>query len=271
MAMPDGGPRPPRDASQQSPGPQDAGGYRLYADLAGWWPLISPPGEYAQEGAYLAAVLSSTAAVPVHEVLDLGSGGGHVAFHLADRFDLTLVDISPEMLAVSRRLNPRCRHIRGDMRTARLGRSFDAVLVHDAVDYITAEGDLKLVIETAYAHCRPGGIGVFVPDYLKDDFRRLTGAGGGGTDADGRQATFTEQTWDPDPGDDWVQAEYEFTLRGADGAVEVIRETHRLGTFSRQTWLDLLAGAGFVPGAGFAGRAMPGRAPDHLFTGHRPA
>ena len=243
--------------------------YRLYRDLATWWPLISPPGEYAREAAYLAAVLSSTAAVPVREVLDLGSGGGHVAACLKDRFDLTLVDISADMLSVSRQLNPQCVHLRGDMRTLRLDRDFDAVLVHDAVDYVTTAADLSLVIATAFAHCRPGGIAVFVPDYLSDDFREFTGAGGGGSDAAGRQASFTERTWDPDPSDDWVQAEYEFTLRGADGVVTVIRETHRLGTFSRETWLDQLAGAGFVPGRGFAGRAMPGQAPDHLFVGHR--
>jgi len=266
--MPDAG-QP--DAGQPSAGRPNADqpGYRLYRELAGWWPLISPPHQYAQEATYLAAVLSSTAAVPVHEVLDLGSGGGHVAAHIKDRFDLTLVDISADMLAVSRRLNPECRHLRGDMRTARLPRAFDAVLVHDAVDYITGHDDLARVIETAFAHCRPGGIAVFVPDYVKDDFREFTGAGGG-TDAAGRRASFTERTWDPDPSDDWVQAEYEFTLRGADGAVEVIRETHRLGAFGRDTWLRLLAGAGFVPGAGLAGRAAPGRAPDQLIIGHRP-
>jgi hypothetical protein len=139
------------------------------------------------------------------------------------------------------------------------------------VDYITGRGDLASVIETAYAHCRPGGIAVFVPDYLKDDFRKLTGSGGGDTDAAGRQASFTELTWDPDPAHDWVQAEYEFTLRDADGTVEVISETHQLGAFSREVWLSLLTAAGFVPGGGFAGRVMPGRRPDHLFLGHRPA
>src|SRR5450759_4186756 len=111
------------------------GEYRLYQDLAEWWPLISPPQEYAQEAAYLAAVLGS-APIPVREVLDLGSGGGHVAVHLKERLALTLVDLSEQMLAVSRRLNPECAHHQGDMRTARLGRTFDAVLVHDAVDYI---------------------------------------------------------------------------------------------------------------------------------------
>lgn len=41
------------------------------------------------------------------------------------------------------------------MRTVRLGRTFDAVFVHDAVDYMTSEDDLRHVIETAFVHCRP--------------------------------------------------------------------------------------------------------------------
>src|SRR5262249_20329203 len=125
--------------------------YRLYYDLAAWWPLISPPEEYAEEAAYLAAVLDS-APRPVRDILDLGSGGGHVAGYLKERAALTLVDLSEQMLAVSRRLNPECAHHQGDMRTIRLGASFDAVLVHDAVDYMTSEPDLRQVIETAFAH-----------------------------------------------------------------------------------------------------------------------
>ena len=253
--------------------------YRLYAELAPWWPLISPPEEYAQEAAYLTGVLAS-AALPVREVLDLGSGGGHVAAHLKGRFALTLVDLSEEMLAVSRRLNPECEHVRGDMRTVRLGRVFDAVLVHDAVDYMTSEDDLRQVIETAFAHCRPGGLGVFVPDYLADTFRAASG-GGGGRDAAGRQASFREWAWDPDPADEWIQVEYEFTLHAADGTVRVVREAHRLGAFRRDTWLRLLAGAGFdpVPGPGDGGShagSSPGEGSrggmrGHLFIGRRPA
>jgi SAM-dependent methyltransferase len=177
-------------------------------------------------------------------VLDLGSGGGGVAVHLKDRLALTLVDLSDEMLTVSRELNPQCEHVRGDMRSIRLGRTFDAVLVHDAIDYMTTEDDLRQVIETAFAHCCPGGLAAFVPDHVADAFQPISG-GGGGSDATGRQASFTEWTWDPDPADDWIQAEYEFVLRDADATVQVVRETHRLGAFSRGTWLRLLSGAGF--------------------------
>jgi SAM-dependent methyltransferase len=257
------------------------GEYRLYQDLAQWWPVISPPQEYAAEAAYLAGVFASTA-VPVREVLDLGSGGGHVAVHLKERLALTLVDRSPEMLSVSRGLNPECVHVQGDMRTVRLGRVFDAVLVHDAVDYVTCEAGLRQVIETAFAHCCPGGIAVFVPDHTAETFRADGGGhgGGGGGDAAGRRATFSEWTWDPDPADDWIQAEYEFVLRAADGDVQVVREAHRLGAFRRDTWLSLLADAGFGPdarcgpdaGSGPDARTGPdpgGQMPRNLFIGHR--
>jgi len=240
-----------------------ASDYRVYSELAAWWPLISPPEEYTAEAAHLADVFRA-AEVPVREVLDLGSGGGGVAVHLKERRAMTLVDLSDEMLDVSRRLNPECEHVRGDMRTIRLGRTFGAVLVHDAIDYMTTEDDLRQVIETAFAHCRPGGLAVFVPDHVADTFEPFSG-GGGGSDASGRQASFTEWTWDPDPDDDWIQAEYEFVLRDADATVRVVTETHRLGAFRRATWLRLLAETGF----GTLTTENPAEIRGHLFLGRR--
>ena len=248
------------------------GEYRLYRDLAGWWPLISPPEEYAADAAVLIRVLD-TAPVPVRTILDLGSGGGHVARQLRPAAEMTLVDISAEMLAASRELNPGCEHIQGDMLTLRLGRSFDAVLVHDAVDYVTTEAELALVAATAFAHCRPGGLAIFGPDHTADTFRPGRG-GGGGSDATGRQATFTERTSDPDPADEWIESEYEFRLRSADGSVQVVRESHRLGAFRHSTWMRVLTVAGFTPepddvAPRYAGPAAGGMR--HLFVGRRPA
>jgi hypothetical protein len=62
------------------------------SDLAEWGPLISPPEDYAEEAAFCATVLAS-ADIPVGEVLELGSGGGHNAFHLKGQFAMTLVDL----------------------------------------------------------------------------------------------------------------------------------------------------------------------------------
>jgi len=240
--------------------------YRLYGELAAWWPVISPPAEYAGDAEAVEREFAA-AAVPVRTLLDLGSGGGHVALHLRRNRSVTLADLSPDMLAVSRQLNPDCEHVQGDMRTIRLGREFDAVLVHDAVDYVISQADLALVVGTAFAHCRPGGIAVFAPDHTAETFRAGAGAGGG-HDGSGRQASFTERTTDPDPGDNWILAEYEFTLRDADGTVTIVPEAHRLGSFRRATWLALLTAAGFT--AGVRELSVPGRARRVLFTGLRP-
>ena len=241
---------------------------RFYGDLAVWWPLVSPPEEYAEEAAFAATVLRS-ASIPVREVLELGSGGGHNAVHLKARFTMTLSDLSHEMLDVSRRLNPECEHHQGDMRTLRLGLSFDGVFVHDAVDYMATEADLRRAIETAFVHCRPGGIAVFVPDRTKESFEESSDHGG--TDgADGRGVRYLDWTWDPDPDDTWALTEYAFLLRDVDGAVQVVHETHRLGVFGRDAWVRLLTDAGFEPTVirEVTSEDRPGR---DFFVGHRPA
>jgi trans-aconitate methyltransferase len=218
-------------------------GHHFYRDLAPWWPLISPPADYAEEAGLCASVLAS-AAIPVREVLELGSGGGHNASHLKSRFTMTLVDLSAAMLSVSRELNPECEHLLGDMRTVRLGRTFDAIFVHDAVDYMTTEADLRQAMETAFAHCRPGGLAVFVPDHTAETFQPATHHGGhDGTD--GRAVRYLEWVWDPDPTDTWGLAEYAFLLRDADGSVQVVHDTHRWGVFGRDVWLRLLRDVGF--------------------------
>lgn len=240
--------------------------YRLYRDLAEWWPLISPPQEYAEEAAFAATVFGQ-ASGPVREVLELGSGGGSNASHLKSRFDLTLVDLSGDMLDVSRRLNPDCAHVQGDMREVRLGRTFDAVFVHDAVNYMITEGDLAKTIETAFVHCRPGGVAVFVPDHVAETFEAETGCGGG-DGSDGRGARFLEWSWDPDPADTWMRADFVYMLRDQDGPVQVVHESHRLCLFSRDTWLRLLAEAGFEAQA-ITEETSEDREPRLLFAGRR--
>ena len=96
---------------------------KLYGELAEWYPVFSAPEEFRQEAALFARVLTETSDRAPRSVLELGSGGGNNASHLKAHFAMTLVDLSPHMLAVSRALNPECEHLEGDIRTVRLGRT----------------------------------------------------------------------------------------------------------------------------------------------------
>jgi ubiquinone/menaquinone biosynthesis C-methylase UbiE len=109
----------------------------LYRDLASWWYLLSPPEHYVDEARQYHHILHEISSTTPRTLLELGSGGGSNAFHLKEHYQMTLVDLSAEMLVVSQKVNPECEHIQGDMRSVRLGRLFDAVFIHDAIGYMT--------------------------------------------------------------------------------------------------------------------------------------
>jgi SAM-dependent methyltransferase len=217
---------------------------KLYRELAEWWPLFSPPGEdYAQEAAYVRGLIEERAHGSVRTLLELGSGGGNNASHLKAHYELTLVDVAPEMLAVSRVLNPECEHVEADMTNVRLGRVFDAVFVHDAVSYLTREADLAAAMETAAVHCRPGGVAIFAPDCVRETFE--PGTDDGGADGDGRALRYLEWTHDPDPNDTTYAVDYAIVMRDERGDSRVVHDRHVEGLFPRATWQNLLDAAGF--------------------------
>ena len=215
---------------------------RLYGDLSSWWPLLSAPEDYEEEAEFYAEILAANSARRPRTILELGCGGGNNASHLKGRFKLTLVDLSEEMLAISRALNPECEHLQGDMRTLRLGRTFDAVFVHDAIMYMTTEDDLLATIRTGAEHLRPGGAALFAPDHVRESFEPAARCGG--HDVGTRAARYLEWTWDPDPADTTYVSDFVYLLRDERGRVRSEYDRHTLGLFPRDAWMRLLSEAG---------------------------
>jgi SAM-dependent methyltransferase len=220
----------------------DAQPPKLYHELADWFHLLTAPEEYVDEAAaYRDAFLRASRDTP-RTLLELGSGGGNNAFHLKRDFECTLTDLSPAMLEVSRRINPELPHIAADMRTLRLDRQFDAVFVHDAVMYLTTEDDLRAAVQTAFVHCRPGGVVLFAPDCARETFVPATSHGG--HDGAGRGLRYLEWRWDPDPADSTYLVDFAYLLRQDGRDMRVVQDRHVCGVFPRETWWRLLRDAG---------------------------
>ena len=223
----------------------------MYGDLAPWFHLLTPPEHYADDAAFVLGCLRELGVAPLETLLELGSGGGNTASHLGRVLRPTLSDLSPAMLELSRSINPGMEHVVGDMRTMRLGRTFDAVLVHDAICYMATEADLRAALATASEHLRPGGAAVFMPDHVRETFAPATDHGGEDEPAapggrPGRGMRYLEWTTDPDPSDTTCQVDYALLLRHADGTVEVRHDIRVEGLFARRTWLDLMDAVGFA-------------------------
>jgi SAM-dependent methyltransferase len=217
---------------------------RLYTDLADWFHLLTAPEEYAEEAAFYWRTIAEASDPLPRTLLELGAGAGNNASHYKRYLDrVTLTDLSARMLELSRRLNPDCEHIQGDMRTLRLGRQFDAVFVHDAVCYLTTLDDLRLAMQTAFVHCWPGGVALFAPDATRELFAENTDHGG--HDGDGRALRYLEWTFDPDPADTTYLVDFAYLLHEEGKPTRTVYDRHVCGLFSRGEWLTLLRDVGF--------------------------
>ncbi len=216
----------------------------LYTDLAPWWPLLSPEDAYIDDAGLVHDLVHDTLGRRPESILELGCGSGTLASHFPADLHLALNDLSEEMLSVAAERNPGARLHRGDFRTLRLTRTFDAVLIHDALMYITSEDDLLATLQTAAAHLDPGGVLVLMPDFIEESFYPSTDAGGG-EDESGRAVRLLEWRWDKDPNDGCFEVEMALLLRDLDGTVRSVHEQHVMGLFSMDTWLTALDRAGF--------------------------
>jgi SAM-dependent methyltransferase len=217
---------------------------KLYNELASnWYQLLTPHNEYKEESDLYYKIFSENAKPQIRTILELGSGAGHIAYYLKQWYKLTLSDISEKMLEISRKLNPDCAHIHGDMKSLRLNKTFDAVFIHDAIMYMTTEADLGKALETAFVHLKPGGILLISPDYIKETFKAETEQGG----SDGEQNALRYLIWisDPDINDNVYTEDFIYAFKDASGEITTDHDRHLMGLFGKDTWLSLISSAGF--------------------------
>ena len=221
---------------------------RLYTDLAWLWPMWGDVAdEYARYCRHVSGLIELHATHPVGTLLDIGCGGGKNVFNLKGTFSVTGVDLSPAMLAQARRLNPESTFVLGDMRTFRLDRTFDAVLMDDAISYMTCLADFVAAFRTASAHLDAGGVLVVTPDVTVETFRQNRTVAAPATRKgrpDELDVVFVENVYDPDPADEQYETTVLYLIRDH-GRLRIETDHWTMGLFSLDTWRRVLRETGF--------------------------
>ncbi|MEE9912515.1 MAG: class I SAM-dependent methyltransferase [Deltaproteobacteria bacterium] len=141
----------------------------VFADYARYYDLLYRDKNYAAEADYVAGLIRKFQPSAL-TILELGSGTGIHASHLADKgFTVHGIERSPEMLARSRQLtdkrndaDERLSFAAGDIRHVRLKKQFNAVIsLFHVISYQTTNEDVAAAFETARHHLKPGGIFIF--------------------------------------------------------------------------------------------------------------
>ena len=222
----------------------------VFNEYARYYDLLYRDKDYAGEAAYVDRLIRSR--VPnARRILNLGCGSGRHDRSLVQRgYEVTGVDISQEMLAAAQAAaegNAALAYVKGDVRSVRLGQTFDAVIsLFHVMSYQTANDDLIKALATANAHLEPGGILIFdcwhgpgvLTDrpaprvkHLEDDLIRVT--------------RFAEPVMQAN--ENVVDVKYRVSIENKrDATVRNINETHRMRYLFVPEVLLLLKLSGFV-------------------------
>jgi len=226
---------------------------RLYSDLAWLWPLWGDATvEYARYCEHVTRLIRRHARRPVSTLLDIGCGGGKNVLNLKKDFRVTGLDLSPDMLAQAGALNPDGDFIQGDMRRFTLGRTFDAILMDDAISHMNTRADFSAAFRSAFDHLNPGGVMIVTPDVTTETFqqnRTVITPASGKSKPENIDVVFIENVYDPDPSDDRYETTMIYLIR-ENSILRVESDRFTLGIFSLDMWRSTLRMTGFEPHEG---------------------
>lgn len=214
----------------------------VYNELAWAGELLADPADYEAEVAGYVEQIKQNSLHPPVTLLHLGCGaGGHDAI-FKRHFAVTGVDISRGMLDQARLRHPDLEYIEGDMRTVRLGRQFDAVVIPDSIDYMASLAELRLAIGTAAAHLKPGGV-LLVVAKTREIFSDNNFAYTGGQED--LHVTLLENNYLNRYRPDTYEATLVYLIRQR-GELTIHTECHLLGLFAQEAWEQVFAEAGLI-------------------------
>lgn len=179
--------------------------------------------------------------VPAAEsLLDVACGTGRHIELLRDRYEVTGLDLNPEMLDVARPRLPNVALHEADMADFELGRRFDVVMcLFSSIAYVRTVARLRAAVASMRRHLKAGGVVLLEPWFTPETY--WTG-------------TITANHVDePDLKISWMYtSEREelvsvldiHYLVGRPDGIETFRERHEMGLFTTAQHLDAFHAVG---------------------------
>lgn len=174
-------------------------------------------------------------------LLDVGCGTGEHLLTLGRSFGhVEGIDLSEPMVKVARAKLPGTPLHVADMRDFDLGRTFDAVIsLSTAVAYLPSPRDLATAVRRMVRHLAPGGVLIVEPWYFPEAF--LEGHIAADVVRDGGRTVSRVSHTRRSPESARVDSHYVVADRHG---IEHFTETHVFGLWTREQYLDAIAGAG---------------------------
>jgi SAM-dependent methyltransferase len=144
----------------------------MYGDHAELYDLIYHHKDYDAEVARLVELLGEEGVGESSRLLDAACGTGEHLRRLANRFDVTGLDLSEAMLAIARGKVPDAPLLRDDLESFRVDHPFDAVLcLFSSIGYLVGEDRLRAASDSFAKAVRPGGVLIVEPWIAPEQFR----------------------------------------------------------------------------------------------------
>ena len=181
------------------------------------------------------------AAPGARTLLDVACGTGAHLEHLAAFFEVSGLDLDPELLALARERVPEATLYVGDMRSFDLERRFGAVTcMFSSIGYVREVSRLADAVKAMASHLEPGGVLILEPWFGADEFDdgRTDELEARDGDLQIKRIAFSRKEGSLS----FVDFRYE--VRRGDGPLETFTEEHVMGLFSDDEYRNAIRGAG---------------------------
>ena len=215
---------------------------RLYKDLSWLWPLWEKVEDYAPESARFISLINKHCP-KAKTLLDIACGGGKNDYWLKKHFAVTGVDLSPQMIAQAKKLNPSALYHVGDMRSFDLKKQFDVVFFNDGIIYMQSKKDLLKALKNARCHLKPGGLMVLYVEDCKERFEQSKTSVWRSVHKE-VDITYIENDHDPNKKDSTFEMNFLYLIRER-GKLRLEHDTHTAGLFTLPQWRRAIKDAGF--------------------------